>query len=187
MKFIVFCRIWKNHIAKCNSRKNKYSVRGNNSEWNEIQQTAKTSYGIRPPRRCFNDEINSLRNIVCKWVGDCCLTPSANILSYVMARTNHTLMRWWWYQLFLTNMLSCIFYSANPMKQQSGGRHVIPFGRIILISIQPVIAIALWCCMLRGETVCTNYIVLVWTDWGSQPTICHTQGEHRKKPFGSWT
>ena len=114
-------------------------------------------------------------------MGDCCLTPSANILSYVIARTNHTLMRWWWYQLFLTNTLSCIFYSANPMKQQSGGRHVIPFGRIILISIQPVIAIALWCCMLRGETVCTNYIVLVWTDWGSQPTICHTEGEHRKK------
>jgi hypothetical protein len=79
-------------------------------QWNDIQQTVKTSYGIRPPRRCFNDEINSLRNIVCKWVGDCCLTPSVNILSYVMARTNHTLMRWWWYQLFLTNSLNCLLY-----------------------------------------------------------------------------
>jgi hypothetical protein len=81
------------------------------------------SYGIRPPRRCFNDEINSLRNIVCKWVGDCCLTPSVNILSYVMARTNHTLMRWWWYQLFLHTMFRKELISS--LKHLLGGR--IPY------------------------------------------------------------
>ena len=34
-------------------------------------------------------------------------------------------------------------YSASSMKQQSAGRHVDPFGHIILISSQPVFALSL--------------------------------------------
>ena len=34
------------------------------------------------------------------------------------------------------------FYSANSQKQQSAGRHVAPFGHIILIPSQPVFDIS---------------------------------------------
>jgi hypothetical protein len=34
------------------------------------------------------------------------------------------------------------FYSASSLKQQSTGRHVTPFGHIILIPSQPVFALS---------------------------------------------
>jgi hypothetical protein len=34
------------------------------------------------------------------------------------------------------------FYSASSLKQQSAGRHVAPFGHIILIPSQPVFALS---------------------------------------------
>jgi hypothetical protein len=35
------------------------------------------------------------------------------------------------------------FYSASSLKQQSAGRHVAPFGHIILILSQPVFTLSL--------------------------------------------
>jgi len=34
------------------------------------------------------------------------------------------------------------FYSASSLKEQSAGRHVAPFGHIILIPSQPVFALS---------------------------------------------
>ena len=35
----------------------------------------------------------------------------------------------------------CTFYSASSLKQQSGDRHVVPLGHIILIPGQPIFAL----------------------------------------------
>jgi hypothetical protein len=31
-----------------------------------------------------------------EWVGDCCLTPTQQFFSYIMARTSKFSIRWWW-------------------------------------------------------------------------------------------
>jgi hypothetical protein len=33
---------------------------------------------------------------VSEWMSDCCLTPTHQIVSYIMARTSYFAMRWWW-------------------------------------------------------------------------------------------
>ena len=64
--------------------------------------------------------------------------------------------------LFLTNMLSWIFYSASSKKLVHSGRHVILL--IILIPSQLVFALILQCCMLIWKAANTNFS-LVWTQY----------------------
>ena len=69
-------------------------------------------------------------------------------------------------------------YSASSLKQQSAGRHVAPFGHIILIPSQPVFALSPWGYVLSGEAMNTNFIVFGPTRPGLEPAIYRTRGEH---------
>ena len=54
------------------------------------------------------------------------------------------------------------FYIASSLQQQSVGRHVAPLWHKLIRS-QPVFALTLWCCMLRGEATNTKCYSL-WID-----------------------
>ena len=77
--------------------------------------------------------------------------------SYVMKRTSYILMRGW-----------CPL-CTNSLKQQSAGRHVSPFGYVILIPSQPVFALTLKWCVLSEEATSTNIIVFGGPDLCSNP------------------
>jgi len=66
-------------------------------------------------------------------VSDCCLTPSEQFFSYIMARTTSFSMRWWWDLLCTKPTRLLDFHSARSLKQQSVDRHVAPLGHISLI------------------------------------------------------
>jgi hypothetical protein len=69
------------------------------------------------------------------------------------------------------------YYSANSLKQQSGGRHVAPLGHIILIPSQPVFGRSPYWCVLSREATHTNFIVFVLTRSGLELMIYCTRGE----------
>jgi hypothetical protein len=69
---------------------------------------------------------------VSDWVRDCCLMPTQQFSSYIMARTIEFSMRWWWGPL-CTRPTSWILYSGSSLEQQSTDIHVAPLGHIILI------------------------------------------------------
>ena len=64
-------------------------------------------------------------------------------------------------------MPSWIFIVLSSIKQQSVGRHVSPLRNIILIQSQSCFALTPSCCMFNRGATNTNFIVLVWPDWGS--------------------
>ena len=92
-------------------------------------------------------------------MSDCCVMPTQQCGSYIMARTSLFSMEWWWGSLCTrpTHLVG-FFYSASSLKQQSVGRHVAPFGHIILIQSHPVCAFQL-ICVLSGKATNTNCIV----------------------------
>ena len=77
-------------------------------------------------------------------VSDCCLTPTQQFFSYILARTSLFSMRWWWAPLCTrpTHLVGFLVVSASSLKQQSTDRHVATLGHIILISSQPVFALS---------------------------------------------
>jgi hypothetical protein len=74
-------------------------------------------------------------------------------------------MRWGWGPFVLDQHAFLDIYIASSPKQQV----VAPLGHIILISNQPVIVITPKQCVHRGETSTTNYIFLIWPNWGWNP------------------
>jgi len=79
---------------------------------------------------------------VCTGVSDCCLSPTQQFYSYIMARTvnfqwNSDEVR---FVLYLQALLD--FYSAISLKQQSMDRHAASLEDIILIPSQPVFALS---------------------------------------------
>ena len=73
--------------------------------------------------------------------------------------------------LYQTNTLSCIFYSASSLKQQSADRHIAPLGHIILIA-EPsnLCPFSLMMRAYSGEATNTNFIVFGLTrPRGSNP------------------
>jgi len=77
-----------------------------------------------------------------EWVIDCCLMPIQQFVSYIMAK--HVIFQWDDDEIrfVLDQHAELDFYSASSLKQESAGRHVAPFGRIILIPSQPVFALS---------------------------------------------
>jgi hypothetical protein len=68
-----------------------------------------------------------------EWVSDCCLTPTQQFVSYIMARWDDDKVR------FVLNQHAKLDeYGASSLKQQYAGRHVAPPGHSILIPSQPV-------------------------------------------------
>ena len=67
----------------------------------------------------------------------------------------------------------------------SAAGHVVPLGHIILIPSQPVFALTPKCCVISGEAVNTNFIVIGLTRPGLEPTIYRTRGKHTH--WQSWT
>ena len=108
---------------------------------------------------------------------------------------------WWWCSLCTRRRhVSCIVYTVISLKQHSmstfffiyvctqtstsvytymfAGRHVVPLGHIILIPSQPVFALTPKCCVISGEAVNTNFIVIGLTWRGLGPTVYRTRGKH---------
>ena len=80
-------------------------------------------------------------SICLQWVSDCCLSPTQQFYSYIMARTvnfqwNSDEVR---FVLYLQALLD--FYSAISLKQQSMDRHAASLEDIISILSQPVFAL----------------------------------------------
>jgi hypothetical protein len=79
---------------------------------------------------------------VSEWVSDCCLMPTKQFFSYIMART----VNFQWdddeVRFVLDQNAKLDFYSASSLKQQPTGRHVAPLGHIIPIPSQPVLALS---------------------------------------------
>ena len=76
-----------------------------------------------------------------EWASDCCLMPNEQFFSYIMARTSYI----WWdddVRFVLDQHAYLDPYSDSSQKQQSMGKHVTPFGHIILILSQPVFALS---------------------------------------------
>jgi hypothetical protein len=71
-------------------------------------------------------------------VSDYCLTPNEQFFSYIMARTSYIQWNDDDARFVLDQHAEFDLYSARSLKQQSVGRHVVPFGHIILIPSQPV-------------------------------------------------
>ena len=84
-----------------------------------------------------------LLSYVTKWVSDGCFMPNGLFFS----KNNLHSMRWCLLCTRPTNLIGS--FSASPPKQQSPGRHVVPLGHIILITIQTVF-----------DATNTNFIVL---------------------------
>ena len=75
------------------------------------------------------------------------------IFSYILARGSYI---WWDDVRFVLDQHALLdFNCASSLKQQSTDRHVAPLGHIILIPRQPILALSLLCCMLRGEVTNT--------------------------------
>ena len=55
---------------------------------------------------------------------------------------------------------------------------LLPLGRIIQISSQPVFGLNRECCMLSGNAANTDFIVFGLIRPGLEPMIYHAQGEH---------
>jgi hypothetical protein len=98
-----------------------------------------------------------------EWVSDYCWTWNEQFFSYIMARTNYILMRWWWCPLCSRPTHLLDFYSAGSLKQQSTGRHVASLWHICLIPSQPVFDLIPKCCKLTGEATDVNFIVFGMT------------------------
>ena len=92
-------------------------------------------------------------------MSDCCLTPTQQFFSYIMARTSWFLTKWWWGPLCTRPTRLVGFYSTSSLKQKSADRHVAPLGHIILIPCQSVFALSPYCCVLSGNATNTNFIV----------------------------
>jgi len=60
--------------------------------------------------------------------------PNEQFFSYIVARTNYVLMRWWYVCFVLDQHTELNFCSVSSLKQQVMGRHVAPLAHIILIS-----------------------------------------------------
>jgi hypothetical protein len=77
-----------------------------------------------------------------KGVSDCCLTPTHQFFSYIMAKK----VNFQWDDdevLFVIDQHAYLdFYSASCLEQQSADKHVAPLGHIILILSQPVFALS---------------------------------------------
>ena len=73
-------------------------------------------------------------------VSDCCLMPTQQLFSYIMART----INFQWdndeVRFVLDQHAELDFYSATSLRQQFAGRHVAPL--VILIPNQPVFALS---------------------------------------------
>ena len=91
-------------------------------------------------------------------LSDCCLTPTQQLFSYIMASTSSFSKKWWW----------------GPLCTRVPDRNVTPLGHIILILSQPVFALSPKCCVLGGEATNTNFIVFGLTRLGLEPTIICT-------------
>jgi hypothetical protein len=44
----------------------------------------------------LNDTIAWKKKHSSEWVSNCCLTPTQQFFSYIMARTSQFSTRWWW-------------------------------------------------------------------------------------------
>ena len=90
----------------------------------------------------FNAKSFSLTCVWCwpgaiEWVDECCcLMPSEQVFSHIMAITSYITMRWWWCLLCTKSTHLFDFYSASSLKQQSAGRHATLLKHIILIQSQ---------------------------------------------------
>ena len=82
------------------------------------------------------------------------------------------------YPCELYRLLWASSYNTSSLKQQSTGRHVAPLWHIIPIPSQPVVALSTCCCVLSGEAINTNLIVLGLTRPGLKSVIYRTRGEH---------
>jgi hypothetical protein len=112
---------------------------------------------------------------VSEWVSNCYLTPSEQFFSHIMVRASYISIRWLWCPLCTRPTCSVLdFYNASSLKQQSLGRHVSPFGHIMLIPSQPVFALTPYCCVFRRRSILT-VLCLMWPTL--EPTIFCTWGE----------
>ena len=79
-------------------------------------------------------------------MSDCCKMPNEQIISYmyIMVRTSY--IQWNDHEVpppsFVLEHAQLHCYSVNSLKQQSADRYVAPLRQIILISSQPVYALA---------------------------------------------
>jgi hypothetical protein len=85
----------------------------------------------------LNHKTNLTPPLFIEWVSDYCLSPNEQMFSYIMARTSY--IQWNDGEFrFVLDQQQLDFYSASSLKQHSAGRHVVPFGHIVLIPSQPV-------------------------------------------------
>ena len=82
-----------------------------------------------------------------EWVTDCCLTPSKQFISCIMARTSYISLGCW---CSLCNKLTRLV-RASSLQQQSVGRYFAPLGPMILIPSQPVFSLTLQYCIHSGQ------------------------------------
>jgi len=82
-----------------------------------------------------------------EWVTDCCLTPSKQFISCIMARTSYISLGCW---CSLCNRLTRLV-RASSLQQQSVGRHFAPLGPMILIPCLSFISVILQLCIHSGQ------------------------------------
>ena len=80
-------------------------------------------------------------------------------------------MRWW-------RGPPCCRPTCSLEQQSSAGRHIAPFGHIILIPRQPIFALSHWWCMLSQKATNANLKVFGLNRSGLEPAIYRTRGEH---------
>ena len=107
---------------------------------------------------------------MCQWV----IVVYAKLwqfFSYIMLRTSY--VRWDDDNVpfLIDNHTKLDFYSASSLKQQSVGRHVAPFGHIILILSQPIFVITPQCCMFIGAATNTYFIIFGLTHLNTEKLI----------------
>jgi hypothetical protein len=113
-------------------------------------------------------------------VSDCCLTPTQQFFSYIMARTSYFSMRWWSGSLCTRPTCLVGFFIVLAHWNNSPEREMVPHSgtHYPQIPSQPVFALSPKSYMFSGEATNTNFIVFGLTRPGLEPMIYHTRGEH---------